>query len=49
LLQDAALRKKVGEGARMRIGEDFSISTMVCAHQKLYDELLKRQVAYARE
>ena len=36
LLNDANLRKRLGENARLSITGSFSVSSMVLAHQKVY-------------
>jgi glycosyltransferase involved in cell wall biosynthesis len=40
ILEDAALRQRLGEAGRQRILADFSIEAMVAKHAALYRELL---------
>ena len=40
-LDDPALRHKLGAAGRQRVECDFSIETMVCAHQDLYSQLVE--------
>ncbi|MBU3981964.1 MAG: glycosyltransferase [Proteobacteria bacterium] len=41
LFEDADLRRKMGDNARLRIEEEYSLDKMVQAYQKLYEEALK--------
>ena len=43
LLNDAALRKKIGAAARASIGPEFDIDLMVRAQEDLYAEELERR------
>jgi len=42
ILQDAALRQRLGEASRVRVSHDFTVAAMVERHAALYRELLDR-------
>ena len=43
LVEDAALRRRMGERARLRIGDGLRTSRMVSDTQNLYEELIKKE------
>lgn len=41
LLQNEALRKQMGEAARKRVLDNFTIDTFISAYKKTYDEVME--------